>query len=138
MTQLKSPTYVLMDNFCSCFIYFPVLLLRLSFRRIQTFPTFFRCISVSAIFLIFFSLSNLIRSFQPKCELHSYTKIYIYLTNFCRPKIFKKNRLLSTNHHWICVLELWIHKGWLVVKKLVWNLFVLKLSGIQNVFLHLI
>ena len=34
----------------------------------------------------------------------------------------------------ICVLELWINKGYIVVKKLVWNheMFVLKLSGIQN------
>ena len=39
---------------------------------------------------------------------------------FCIPKIFKtnvSNRFLST--FWICVLALWIHKGYCVLKKLV-------------------
>ena len=28
------------------------------------------------------------------------------------------------NHLWICVLELWIHKAYFVIKKLVWNVYI--------------
>ena len=48
-------------------------------------------------------------------------------------KIFEtnvKNRFLcKKNTCWICVLVLWIHKGYFVIRKLVLNV-VLKLSGI--------
>ena len=37
---------------------------------------------------------------------------------------------------WICVFVLWIHKGYYVVKKL-WEMLVLRLSGIQRYLLYL-
>ena len=59
---------------------------------------------------------------------------------FCIPEIFKNERLKSVFEYkmtfWICVLVLWIHKGYFVVKNLVWNVRI-KGFWYTNVFKHL-